>query len=88
MDKIKAIADKLGILDIGSFDGNTFIAKVETSDEFSNIFSAITDSYEMADDGGEFDDSRSMTVFTDDSHEIIAVADYDNDDYTISIGEK
>ena len=88
MDKIEEVVNELGLQEFGDFDGETFIATMNSSDEFSNVYSEISDKYEVDDDTGEFNDSKSMTVFTSDEIEIIANADYDNDNYTISIGRK
>lgn len=88
MDKVEEVVDELGLRDYGDFDGEVFIAELNTSDEFSNLYSKISDNYEVDEDTGEFDDSKSMTVFTSDEIEIIANADYNNDTYTISVGRK
>lgn len=86
MDKV---IDELGLRQYGDYDGNVFIANIDNSDKFSSIYSAISSKYTPDDaDTQQFNDTSSVTVFTDDDIEIIASANYDNDLYTISVGEK
>lgn len=88
MDKINELVDELGVRDLGDFEGSVFVINFNSSDEFSNIYTQISDRFDADDNAGEFNDSKSMVVFTDEDLEIITTADYDNDVYSISIGEK
>ena len=88
MDKINELVDELGLRDYGEFDGNLFIINFNSSDEFSNVYTELSDMFDADEDSGEFNDSRSVVTFTDENLEIITSADYDNDLYSISIGEK
>lgn len=88
MDKINEVIEKFDLLRFGNFDGNVFIGTFPDSNEFSNVYSAISNEYEIDDEGNEFNDSKTHTVFTSDSVEITFDANYDKDSYSISIGEK
>ena len=87
MDKVKEIIDELDLTG-GEFNGNTYIITYDSSDLFANAFNKISDKLEPDEEGNVYSDSNSMVVFTDEDVEIITNADYDNDQYTISVGEK
>lgn len=86
MDKVQEVVDELGL--VGDFDGNIFVAEFKDSDSFSNAYTTISDKYEAEDSGNQFDDATSVTVFSTDEIEIIASANYDTDNYAISVGVK
>ena len=88
MDKINELVDDLGLRDLGDFDGDLFIVEFDSSDEFSNVYTRLSDMFDVDSDAGEFSDAKSVVVFTNEYLEIITTADYDNDMYAISIGEK
>ena len=88
MDRINELVDEFGIEELGEFDGSVFVVNLNSSDEFSNLYAMISDMFDVDEDAGEFNDSKSMVVFTDEDLEIITTADYDNDVYSVSIGEK
>ena len=88
MDEINKVVEKFNLSRFGDFEGNVFAGTFSDSNEFSNVYSAISNEYEIDDEGNEFNDSKTHTVFTSDSVEITLDANYDNDSYTISIGEK
>lgn len=91
MDKeVEKVVDDLGLSDLGNYDGKTFIVELDSSDKFSTLYTEISNKYEQEDDTEmqSFNDTTSVTVFSTDSVEIIASANYDNDLYTISIGRK
>ena len=87
MDKVEEMIEELGLTG-GEFDGNTYIVTFDSSDLFANAFNQISDKLIPDEEGNVYSDSNSMVVFTDENVEVITNADYDNDQYTISIGEK
>ena len=88
MEKIDSVVNDLSLNQYGDYDGETFVATLPDSNIFSNVYSKLSDDYEIDPSGNEFNDSKTFSVFTDDGIEIIASADYNNDNYTISIGAK
>lgn len=89
MDNIDAVVDELGVRDLGDYDGSVFLVETNSSDQFANIYTLISDKFEIEKEAqNEFNDMKSTTIFSNDSIEIIATADYDNDRYAITIGEK
>lgn len=89
MDNIDAVIDELGVRDLGDYDGNVFLIELDSSDQFANVYTAISDKFELEKEAqNEFDDMKSTAIFSNDSIEIITSADYDNDRYAITIGEK
>ena len=90
MDNVEEVVSKLGIEDIGEYEGdNLFKVELTSSDKFANLYNEISELFETdSDTENSFEDSTSMTVFSNESVEIIASADYENDNYAITIGVK
>ena len=88
MDNVEDVVNELGVADLGHYDGDMFLVELNSSDEYSSLYSEISTKFNTEDSMSSFEDSRSVTVFTNDSVEITATADYDNDLYSILIGRK
>lgn len=89
MDNIDAVVDELGVRDLGDYDGSVFLIELDSSDQFANVYTTISDKFELEKEAqNEFDDMKSTAIFSNDSIEIITSADYENDRYAITIGEK
>lgn len=88
MDNVEDVVGELGVEDLGHYDGDMFLIELNSSDEYSSLYSEISTKFNTETSMSSFEDARSVTVFTNDSVEITATADYDNDLYSILIGRK
>lgn len=88
MDNVEDVVNELGVEDLGHYDGDMFLVELNSSDEYSSLYSEISTKFNTETSMSSFEDARSVTVFTNDSIEITATADYDNDLYSILIGRK
>ena len=88
MDNVEDVVNELGVEDLGHYDGDMFLVELNSSDEYSSLYSEISTKFNTETSMSSFEDARSVTVFTNDSVEITATADYDNDLYSILIGRK
>ena len=88
MDNVEDVVNELGVEDLGHYDGDMFLIELNSSDEYSSLYSEISTKFNTETSMSSFEDARSVTVFTNDSVEITATADYDNDLYSILIGRK
>ena len=88
MDNVEDVVNELGVEYLGHYDGNMFLVELNSSDEYSSLYSEISTKFNTETSMSSFEDSKSVTVFTNDSIEITATADYDNDLYSILIGRK
>ena len=90
MDNVEEVVNELGVENIGEYENeNLFKIELTSSDKFANLYNEISELFETeSDTENSFEDSTSVTVFSNASVEIICSADYDNDNYAITIGEK
>ena len=88
MDNVEDVVNELGVEELGHYDGDMFLVELNSSDEYSSLYSEISTKFNTETSMSSFEDSKSVTVFTNDSIEITATADYDNDLYSILIGRK
>lgn len=88
MDNVTDVVDLLQLNDLGEYDGDTYIVELNSSDRFANLYTEIADKFEADEEGNSFDDSKSVTSFSNDNIEIVVTADYDADRYAVSIRNK
>lgn len=86
---IEEFIDSLNLPFAGEMRESQYIINVETSDDFSKIFSAVSMNDKLHLDGkSEASVNKSNFRFTDGYYDVLLQANYNNDSYSCTIEER
>ena len=87
---MKEFIDKLNLPFEGKYiDNSLYIIDLNNSNDFSDLYNAISLNKDLRLEGDSVATvDSSKFVFTDGYFEVILEADYDNDFYRLSVGER